>query len=165
MLIGFAGFLRRSEIIGLDIGRRDQTEDGRGWIEIFDMDMVVTLRGKTGRRELEIGQGSSDAARRVVALQNWLTLARIGHGPVFRRVKVKGKDVGPDRLADKHVARLVKQAALAAGVRADRPVGERANKLAGHLLQAGLASSAQMTPRYLRRRDRFRVNLTKAAGL
>ena len=108
MLIGFAGFLRRCEIVGLDIGRRDQTEDGRGWIEIFDMDMVVTLRGKTGRRELEIGQGSSDAARRVVALQNWLTLARIGHGPVFRRVKVKGKDVGPDRLADKHVARLVK---------------------------------------------------------
>ena len=51
----------------------------------------------------------------------------------------------------------------------------------GHSLRAGLASaaevderyvqkqlghaSAEMTRRYQRRRDRFRVNLTKAAGL
>ena len=164
LLVGFAGGLRRSEIVGLDVGR-DQTEDGRGWVEIFDKGMLVTLRGKTGWSEIEIGRGSSDATCPVVALQSWLTLARIGHGPLFRRVTGKGKEVGPYRLADKHVARLVKQAALAAGVRADLPEGERANKFAGHSLRAGLASSAQMTPRYLRRRDRFRVNLTKAAGL
>lgn len=35
----------------------------------------------------------------------------------------------------------------------------------GHGLRAGLASSAEMARRYQRRRDRFRVNLTKAAGL
>ncbi|MEZ5750369.1 MAG: hypothetical protein R3D83_11065 [Caenibius sp.] len=34
LLLGFAGGLRRSEITGLDCGR-DQTEDGRGWIEFF----------------------------------------------------------------------------------------------------------------------------------
>ena len=32
--IGFAGGLRRSEIVGLDCGP-DQSEDGTGWIEIF----------------------------------------------------------------------------------------------------------------------------------
>ncbi|MER9127627.1 integrase, partial [Mesorhizobium sp. M0959] len=61
LLLGFAGGLRRSEIVGLDVGR-DQTEDGRGWVEIFaDKGLLVTLRGKTGWREVEVGRGSSDA--------------------------------------------------------------------------------------------------------
>jgi integrase len=48
LLLGFAGGLRRSEIVA---GRgRDQTEDGRGWIEVLDKGMLVTLRGKTGWR-------------------------------------------------------------------------------------------------------------------
>ena len=93
----------------------------------------------------------------------------------------RGKDVGPDRLTDRQVARLVKAAATAAGVRADLSEGERRRKFAGHSLRAGLASSAEVDERYVqkqlghasaemtrtyqRRRDRFRVNLTKAAGL
>jgi integrase len=177
LLVGFAGGLRRSEVVGLDVGP-EQTEDGSGWIEILKDGMVVTLRGKTGWREVEIGRGSSDATCPVVALQTWLKLARIGHGPLFRRVREGGKDVGPDRLTDKQVARLVK---LAAGVRADLPEGDRKGKFAGHSLRAGLASSAEVDERYVqkqlghataeqtrgyqRRRDRFRVNLTKAAGL
>ncbi|MBE0694627.1 MAG: tyrosine-type recombinase/integrase, partial [Aquamicrobium sp.] len=181
LLLGFAGGLRRSEIVGLDLGR-DQTEDGRGWIEIFpDKGMLVTLRGKTGWREVEIGRGSSDMTCPVVALRTWLELARIGHGPLFRRVTGQGRKVGAGRLNDQEVARLVKRAALAAGVRGDLPEGERGKLFAGHSLRAGLASSAEvderhvqkhlghasaeMTRRYQRRRDRFRVNLTKAAGL
>lgn len=180
LLLGFAGGLRRSEIVALDAGR-DQTEDGRGWVEILDKGMLVTLRGKNGWREVEIGRGSSDSTCPVVALQTWLKLAKIGHGPLFRRVTGQGKEVGPDRLTDQQVARLVKRAALAAGVRADLTEGEREMKFAGHSLRAGLASSAEvderyvqkqlghasaeMTRRYQRRRDRFRVNLTKVAGL
>ncbi|MER9669311.1 site-specific integrase [Mesorhizobium sp. M0203] len=181
LLLGFAGGLRRSEIVGLDVGR-DQTEDGRGWVEIFaDKGLLVTLRGKTGWREVEIGRGSSDATCPVVALQTWLRLARIAHGPLFRRVAGQGRAVGADRLNDQEVARLVKRTALAAGVRGDLSEGERAKKFAGHSLRAGLASSAEvderyvqkqlghasaeMTRRYQRRRDRFRINLTKASGL
>ena len=79
------------------------------------------------------------------------------------------------------VARLVKKTALAAGVRGDLSEAERGKKFAGHSLRAGLASSAEvderyvqkqlghasaeMTRKYQRRRDRFRVNLTKASGL
>ena len=71
--------------------------------------------------------------------------------------------------------------ALAAGVRGDLTEGEREKTFLGHSLRAGLASSAEvderyvqkqlghasaeMTRRYQLRRDRFRVNLTKAAGL
>jgi len=180
LLLGFAGGLRRSEIVGLDVAR-DQTEDGRGWIEILDKGILVILRGKTGWREVEIGRGSSDATCPVVALQTWLTLGRIGHGPLFRRVTGQGKKVGPDRLNDQEIARLVKRAALSAGVRGDLTEGERSKLFAGHSLRAGLASSAEvderhvqkqlghasaeMTRKYQRRRDRFRVNLTKAAGL
>jgi integrase len=180
LLLGFAGGLRRSEIVALDV-ERDQTEDGRGWVEVLDKGLLVTLRGKTGWREVEIGRGSSDATCPIVALETWLKLARIGHGPLFRRVTGQGKDVGPDRLTDQQVARLVKRTALAAGVRGDLTEGDRAMKFAGHSLRAGLASSAEvderyvqkqlghasaeMTRRYQRRRDRFRVNLTKAAGL
>ena len=180
LLIGFAGGLRRSEIVGLDCGAH-QTEDGSGWIEILDKGLVVTLRGKTGWRDVEIGRGSTGATCPVGALQSWLKFARIDHGPLFRRVASANKGVGVDRLTDKHVARLVKATALAAGVRGDLSEGERAQKFSGHSLRAGLASSAEvderyvqkqlghasaeMTRRYQRRRDRFRVNLTKAAGL
>ena len=70
LLLGFAGGLRRSEIVGLDVAR-DHTEDGRGWVEFFpDKGVLVTLRGKTGWREVEIGRGSSDATCPVVALGN-----------------------------------------------------------------------------------------------
>ncbi len=41
--------------------KANQTEDGCGWIEIFDKGMLVTLRGKTGWREVGVGHGSSDA--------------------------------------------------------------------------------------------------------
>jgi integrase len=88
---------------------------------------------------------------------------------------------GPTGLPDRHVARLVKRTALAAGVRGDLSEAERRQKFSGHSLRAGLATAAQvderhvqrqlghasaeMTRRYQRQRDRFRVNLTKAAGL
>lgn len=180
LLLGFAGGLRRSEVVGLDVGR-DQTEDSFGWVEILDKGMLVTLRGKTGWREVEVGRGSSDATCPVVALQTWLKFARIIHGPLFRRVTGQGKSVGSERLNDQEVARLVKRTALAAGVRGDLPEGQRGKLFAGHSLRSGLASSAEvderyvqkqlghasaeMTRKYQRRRDRFRVNLTKASGL
>ncbi len=177
LLVGFAGGLRRSEIVGL-AGHPEDALDG-GWIEILPEGLLLTLRGKTGWREVEIGRGSSDATCPVVALETWLKFARIDRGPIFRRVV--GKSVGAEGLTDKHVARLVKRTAMAAGVRGDLSEAERARKFSGHSLRAGLASSAEvderyvqkqlghasaeMTRRYQRRRDRFRVNLTKAAGL
>jgi integrase len=107
-------------------------------------------------------------------------LGRIGHGPLFRAIARKNGGVS-GRLTDKHVVRLVKTCALAAGLRGDLVEGERRLAFAGHSLRAGLASSAQieeahvqkhlghasaeMTRRYQRKRDRFTINLTKAAGL
>lgn len=182
LLLGFAGGLRRSEIVGLDV-TRDDNSDGAGWIEILPgKGVLVTLRGKGSRwREVEVGRGSSDHTCPVVALETWIRYGRIARGPLFRRILKDNKTVDVERLSDKHVARLVKQTVLAAGVRADLPDAERVLLFAGHSLRSGLASSAdieeryvqkqlghasaEMTRKYQRRRDRFRTNLTKASGL
>ena len=120
LAIGFAGGLRRSEIVGLDCGP-NQSEDGTGWIEIFtgaeastagmnarakpprkekDHDaqdsgapseggLLLTIRGKTGWREVEIGRGSRAATCPVVPLETWIRLGRIAHGPLFRPSRAK----------------------------------------------------------------------------
>ena len=53
-------------LAALDLGR-DQAEGGRGWVEIVDKGALLTLRGKTGWREVEIGRGSSDASCPIAA--------------------------------------------------------------------------------------------------
>jgi len=180
LLIGYAGGLRRSEIVGLD-AERETSPDGAGWVEIMAPGALVTLRGKTGWRELEIGRGSSGRTCPVQALERWMQFSGVGHGPLFRRVSRDGQRALPDRLTDRHVARLVKRTVLAAGLRPDLPEAERLALFSGHSLRAGFATaaeveerhvqahlghaSAEMTRRYQRRRDRFRVNLTRAAGL
>jgi integrase len=180
LLIGFAGGLRRSEIVSLDHGR-DDTPDSGGWVEFLDGGALITLRGKTGWREVEVARGSSDQTCPVHALSQWLHYAKIDFGPIFVAVSRNGLKATAERLSDKHVARLIKSCAREAGLRPDLPEAERLRLFSGHSLRAGLASSAEvderhvqkqlghasaeMTRRYQRRRDRFRVNLTKAAGL
>lgn len=180
LLIGFAGGLRRSEIVSLDHGK-DDTSDSGGWVEVLEDGILITLRGKTGWREVEIAQGSSDATCPVHALTQWLHYARIDFGPIFVAVSRNGLKATAERLSDKHVARLIKTCIREAGLRPDLSEAERVRRFSGHSLRAGLASSAEvderyiqkqlghasaeMTRRYQRRRDRFRVNLTKAAGL
>ena len=180
LLIGYAGGLRRSEIVSLDFGR-DDTEDGTGWIKIADQGLILTFHSKTGWREVEIGRGSSDQTCPVHALEQYLHYSRIDFGPLFQRVTRDDGKVTGNRLSDKHVARLIKKTVRDAGIRSDLPQAERLKLFSGHSLRAGLATSAnvderyiqkqlghaspEMTRRYQRRRDRFRVNLTKAAGL
>ena len=180
LLIGFAGGLRRSEIVSLDYGK-DDTPDSGGWVEILEDGVLLSLRGKTGWREVEIARGSSDQTCPVHALSQWLHYARIDFGPLFVAVSRNGLKAKSERLSDKHVARLIKSCVREAGLRPDLPEAERVALFSGHSLRSGLASSAEvderyvqkqlghasaeMTRRYQRRRDRFRVNLTKAAGL
>lgn len=180
LLIGYAGGLRRSEIVSLDLNR-DETDEGKGWITIEDRGLILTFRGKTGWREVEIGRGSSDQTCPVHALEKYLHYSKIDFGPLFQRVTRDDRKATGDRLSDKHVARLIKKTVRDAGIRSDLPEKERVALFSGHSLRAGLASGAdvderyvqkqlghaspEMTRRYQRRRDRFRVNLTKAAGL
>lgn len=180
LLLGYAGGLRRSEIVSVDV-HKDDTPDSGGWIEIMEKGALLTLNAKTGWREVEIGRGSKDQTCPVHSLQQWLHFAKIDFGPVFVGTSRDGKRASETRLNDKHVARLIKRTVLNAGIRSELTEKERLALFSGHSLRAGLASSAEvderyvqkqlghasaeMTRRYQRRRDRFRVNLTKAAGL
>ena len=180
LLLGYAGGLRRSEIVSFDV-HKDDTPDSSGWIEIMEKGALLTLNAKTGWREVEICRGSKDQTCPVHALEQWLRFAKIDFGPVFVGTSRDGKRALETRLNDKHVARLIKRTVLDAGIRSDLPDSERLALFSGHSLRAGLASSAEvderyvqkqlghasaeMTRRYQRSRDRFRVNLTKAAGL
>jgi len=180
LLLGFAGALRRSEIVGLD-RHKDDTFDSRGWVEIQENGALLTLDAKTGWREVEIGRGSSAQTCPVHALEQWLHFGRIDFGPLFVAVSRDGRHATERRLNDRHIARLIKRTVQDAGLRPDLPEADRMRLYSGHSLRAGLATSAEvderfvqkhlghstaeMTRRYQRRRERFRVNLTKAAGL
>lgn len=180
LLLGYAGGLRRSEIVGLDRHRDDTPESG-GWVEIVPQGALLLLATRTGLREVEVGRGSSDRSCPVHALEQWLHFARIDSGPVFVATSRDGTRALGRRLNDRHVARLIKRTVLDAGIRSDLPEAERLALFSGHSLRAGLASfaatderslqthlghaSVEVTRRYQRRRDRFRVNLTTATGL
>ena len=180
LLLGYAGGLRRSEIVSLDV-TKDDTPASQGWVEFLEGGVLLMLNAKTGWREVEVGRGSSEQTCPVHALEQWLHFAKIDFGPIFVRTSRDGMRPLQARLNDRHVARLIKKTVLAAGLRAELPEAERLALYSGHSLRAGLASSAEvderyvqkhlghasaeMTRKYQRRRDRFRVNLTKAAGL
>ncbi|MHC2568056.1 hypothetical protein ACVMH6_000384 [Rhizobium leguminosarum] len=76
----------------------------------------MTLRGKTGWREVEIGRGSSDATCPVVTIEASMRFAKIAKGPLFRRVSWPRQGYRARSSNDKEVARFVKWAAPAAGI-------------------------------------------------
>ncbi|MDE2099705.1 MAG: tyrosine-type recombinase/integrase [Patescibacteria group bacterium] len=128
LLVGFAGALRRSELVGLDVID----------VAIGDQGATITLRrSKTDQegqgRLVGIPYGSHPSTCPVRALQAWLEAAQITAGPVFRSVNRHGQ-IQPGRLGDRAVALVVQRAASAAGL--------DATHYAGHSLRAGLATSA-----------------------
>lgn len=138
LLLGSAGGLRRSEIVGLDVGD-NQSSDGLGWIEFTDNSLTITLRGRTSLRRIEIARAGLESSCAVAALQTWLLLAKVRRGPVFRRVIGRGRVAGPQRLNAQEVARLVKRAALAAGVSGDVSAQSLRARIARHHASDGAA--------------------------
>ena len=77
LAIGFAGGLRRFRNRRPRLRALDQTEEtGSGWIELFPEGALLTIRGKTGWREVEIGRGSRPDTCPVALLETWLRLGR-----------------------------------------------------------------------------------------
>jgi integrase len=133
LLLGFAGALRRSELVALDVA--DITEDDNGL-------RVRLRRSKTDQEgeAMTIGlpYGSRPATCPVRAWRAWRDLTSLPDGPAFRAVTRHG-GISSTRLGDRAVARMIRRRALAAGLDGD---------FAGHSLRAGFATEgyAQGTP-------------------
>ena len=170
LLLGFAGALRRSELVGLDVADVSQGPEG----------LTVTLRrSKTDQegagRSIGIPYGSNPSTCPVRAWGAWLDVAGIIEGPAFRPVDRHGR-IGTTRLTDQSVAHIMKRRAAQAGL--------DPSTVAGHSLRAGLATSAAaagvpervianttghkgtvMLRRYIREGSLFRENAAAAVGL
>ncbi|WP_421731623.1 site-specific integrase [Brevundimonas sp.] len=144
ILLGFAGALRRSELVGLDW---TNAGTGGGWIEEAPQGLRLHLRrSKTNQlgalEEVAICRGAFASTCPVVALEAWRGRAG-GDGPVFRSISRAGA-LG-ERLTDGSVSRILKQRASAASLSAGATSGEAlaiAKSTSGHSLRAGLVTSA-----------------------
>lgn len=127
LLIGFAGALRRSELVSLNI--EDVRFMGEGTL-------IRLRRSKTDQD----GQGRDIAIPRVKGrycpsrvLEAWLQQSGMNSGALFRRVN-RYDHVQPQRLTAQSVALIIKERAAAAGL---DPV-----KFSGHSLRAGFVTNA-----------------------
>jgi site-specific recombinase XerD len=133
LLIGFAGALRRSELVGLDVA--DITEDDEG-LRLMLRRSKTDQEGET--KTLGLPYGSNLATCPVRAWRAWKSAAGLEDGPAFRAITRHGK-IAATRLGDRAVADMIARRALSAGLD---------GHFAGHSLRAGFATEgyAQGTP-------------------
>jgi site-specific recombinase XerD len=128
LLLGFAGALRRSELVALDVADLKLTDEGF---------IVTVTKSKTDQE----GEGQKIAIPRVPdspycpvqAVLDWMAMAGIEQDALFRRV-TKGNKLTANRLTDQSVARVIKKLAARAGL--------IASQYAGHSLRSGFLTSA-----------------------
>lgn len=128
LLFGFAGAFRRSELVALNTWNLEEREEG----------LKVTIEKSKTDQE---AQGQVIAIVRqpdspycpVQALKDWLTVAEIERGALFRRM-FRGDKVGESRLSAQSVSLVVKEYASRAGLEWER--------YAGHSLRSGFLTSA-----------------------
>ncbi|MBB4223928.1 site-specific integrase [Variovorax guangxiensis] len=154
LLIGFAGALRRSELVAI------QCED----VTRFDHGVEVLLRrSKTDQegvgRTVWIPHAKDNERCPVAALDQWLKLSGIARGPVFRWVSRHGHLVGDKGLTPQSVALVVKRSVK-------RVHGAAATKtVSGHSLRAGYCTEAAlvgMAPWQIREQTGHKSDVTLA---
>ncbi|MBY6092315.1 integrase [Maritimibacter alkaliphilus] len=136
LLLGAAGGLRRSEIVGLDL-RPEGTPQGTGLLRLAPDGIQLHLRARTGTRPLDIPRLPAGPTCPVQAVESWLHFAQIRHGPVFVATSRDGTRALERRLNDRHIARLIKRTALDAGLRPDLPERDRLALFSGQSLRIG----------------------------
>ena len=129
LLIGFAGAFRRSELVALD----------RESIEHCPSGLIVTIRkSKTDQERhgrkivIPISRGAICPVR---AFEDWIDLAKITEGPIFRPVTKQG-EVLPRRLSADAVALIVKQRS--------HSISRTGDRYSGHSLRAGFVTTAAL---------------------
>jgi integrase len=131
LLLGFAGAVRRSELVALNV--EDITSHAHG-IELLIRKSKTDQEGEG--RTVFIPLAKSEERCPVKALQAWLELAGIGSGPLFRSFNRAGRLASDRALTAQSVALIVKAAVAASK-------GKEASKLvSGHSLRSGFVTEA-----------------------
>ena len=128
LLLGFAGAMRRSELVGLDVADVEEVDEGL----LVHLERSKTDQEGAGRR-VEVVYGTDAATCPVRAWRAWLAASGIAEGPVFRPVDRHGR-LGSRRLSPQAVAIVVKRHMAA--------LGYRSGDFAGHSLRRGHATTA-----------------------
>ncbi len=131
-LVGFAGALRRSELVAIDREHLRFTSDG----------MTVAIPRSKRDQEGEgatigIPRGLNPLTCPVRAMEAWLKRSRIDYGAVFRRISVGGAREG--RLTPKGVWTILRKRAEQAGL-----VVHESERLSPHGLRAGFITEAYL---------------------
>lgn len=170
LVVGFAGALRRSELVALEVD--DVTFGAEGL-------RLVVRKSKTdphGEGHVKgIRYGEHPATCPVRALRAWLRASGIERGPIFRPVDRHG-NISDGTLTGRSVARIIKRACARAGLREE--------DFSGHSLRAGFTTQAaragkpervimrhtghrseRMVREYIREGTLFHDNPTEGLGL
>lgn len=128
ILIGFAGALRRSEIINLN------TDDIAFVAEGLRLVVRKSKSDQEARGHVKgIRYGDEPRTCPVRSLRAWINKAGIEDGPLFRSVD-RWNNIGDSRLSGRSVANIVKRAAKNAGLNHEQ--------YSGHSLRAGFTTQA-----------------------
>jgi integrase len=127
LLIGFAGGLRRSEIVSLNVDDLEFVREG----------LILTLRrSKTDQEGLGRRIGIPHARGRwcpVRDTRTWIEKAEIDDGPIFLSLR-KGGEIVRSRLSAEAVSTIIKHHVT--------QIGHDPTKFSGHSLRAGFVTSA-----------------------
>jgi integrase len=170
LLLGFAGALRRRELVSLDVEDLALAPEGL----VLSINKSKTDQTRKGRK-VGIPYGKHEASCPVRAVLRWLEQSKLVEGALFRGVTKHGA-VRMTRLADQIVADIVKLYAKA--------IGKHAGRFSAHSLRAGFITSAAIAGvperaiqeqsghqsvtvlrRYIRDACIFRLNAAAKVGL
>jgi len=170
VLVGFAGALRRSELVGLDVD--DVGFETAG--------IVLRLRRSKTNQEGELEEvavlyGSDPQTCPVRALQAWLIASAISDGPLFRSVDRAGR-IGGGRLTARIVGERVKKMGARSGLDPESYAAHslrsgfatsaaRANKSEAAIMRQGRWKSIPVARRYIRAGSRWHDHAGAGIGL
>lgn len=126
--IGFLGALRRSELAIIRI------EDIQWHPEGIEILIPRSKTDQTGDGQYCAIPNGNDQLCAVRALKNWIDLAKINSGPIFRRIH-RGNCLSDLSIFPGTINRILKKHAEAAGI-------ENASDLSSHSMRRGLATAA-----------------------
>ena len=130
LLVGFAGGMRRSEIVGLNVGDLAPHDNGL---------LVSIRRSKTDQeakgRKVALPYGHDEHTCPVRAVDSWTLVSGITRGPIFRPVDRHGNVIST-RLSGQAVSDIIKRAAERAGL--------DPTQFSGHSLRAGFVTTAAL---------------------